>query len=85
MNQKKSKTIRKMVYGDNKPNPKYTRLESKTGRLNPLINIGDMEKVMDSSTGQARELPKRRIYKYMKKVSKNLPIKTLRKLYKNEK
>lgn len=85
MNNKKAKALRKLVYGGNTPSPRYIRAKSEIkGATNPILNIGDMERVTDSSTGASREIPKRRIYKHLKRISKGLPINQLKRVFTNE-
>ena len=85
MNQRKARAIRKIVYGGAKPESKYIRVKSTKGKPSPILNVGDIEKVTDSTTGNSRQIPKRRIYRYLKKISKGIPIKNLEKVFLNEK
>ena len=86
MNGRKAKAIRKLVYNGVAPIPRYVRVKSDVvGRTNPILNVGDMERVTDSSTGNSREIPRRRIYRHLKKISKGLKIKDLQRIFLNEK
>jgi hypothetical protein len=80
MNNRKAKAIRKIVFGRLPLTPRYVRLKS-TGQI---INAGDMEQVTDSSTGQSREIPRKRIYRHLKKISKGIPINQLKRVFLNE-
>jgi hypothetical protein len=81
MNQRKAKAIRKIVYGKMPITPRYVRLK----RTGIIVNAGDMERVTDTSTGQSREIPRRRIYKHLKHIAKGLKIKDLQRVFLNDK
>ena len=85
MNGRKAKAVRKLVYNGVATNPRYVRVKSDVvGRTNPILNVGDMEKVTDSSTGNSREIPRRRIYRHLKKIAKGIPINQLKRVFLNE-
>ncbi len=85
MNNRKAKAVRKLVYNGVAPNPRYVRVKSKVeGRTNPILNVGDMERVTDSSTGNSREIPRRRIYRHLKKIARGIPINKLKRVFLNE-
>ena len=80
MNNRKAKAIRKIVFGKLPITPRYVRLKS-TGQI---VNAGDMEKVTDSNTGNSKEIPRRRIYKHLKKIARGIPINQLKRVFLNE-
>jgi hypothetical protein len=74
MNGKKAKALRKLVYqGLDWRNRKLVRLKSTM----QVVNIADAESVSDGN-GRQLKLPKRTIYKHLKKITKGVPISKLK-------
>ena len=85
MRNKKAKAIRRIVYNGQKPQPKYVRFKSEIkGAINPILNVGEMEQISDKSTGESRKIPRRRMYQFLKKISRKIPINELKKVFLNE-
>lgn len=79
MNGRKAKAIRKIVFqGADYWDRKYVRLK----RTGQIINVAQKEEI--EINGIKREIPKRRIYRHIKRQMKGVKISQLNKFIRNE-
>lgn len=74
MNGKKAKALRKIIYNKSDFRERDYAILEKTGQI---INLAQQEEI-DTGGKNTRKIPKRRIYKHLKKVTKNVPINKLK-------
>ncbi len=72
MNSKRAKKLRRIVYGGSD----YREREYVTlGKSKQIINIAQLEEI--STEGTTRKIPRRKIYKHLKKTLRKVPINKL--------
>lgn len=76
MNGKKAKALRRIVYGKLNSKAYRSRHVVKLKSTGSFINIADIEEV-DDGKGIIRKIPKRRIYRHLKRITVGVPRKQL--------
>lgn len=74
MNSKKAKKLKKIVYKSDDYRKREYAIVKKTGQI---YNIGQLQEI-ETAKGKT-EMSKRRIYQYLKKVIRHVPVKKLEK------